>query len=248
MYVLDVAGVAKLLSASRGSEFEAPVAIAIASGLRRGELLGLRWSDIDFKAERLSVRRSLERVNGVLRTKEPKTAKSRRTVALPAFALDVLRGQRAAQNERRLLCGLGRDEDGWVFDRGDGEGAIEPGGFSLRFARLAKRAKVRVRFHDLRHSYATLMLASGVDLKTISLALGHSAIATTGNLYLHSVESLQADAAARFDSMLGRTVSEALAADTGPQRAHAGKQITRKANKIRRFVVAPTGIEPVFPP
>jgi Phage integrase family len=88
-----------------------------------------------------------------------------------------------------------------------------------------------MRFHDLRHSYATFMPASGTDLETTSLALGHSTIATTGNLYLHSVEALQADGTARLDLMLGRTVGEALTAGAGPQRAHTSQQTAKRANR-----------------
>jgi len=245
MQALDADGVARLLSAAQSNDLQAPIALAIASGLRRGELLALHWSDIDLEAGRLSVRRSLETIDGATQTKEPKTERSRRTVALPAFALEILRAHRNAQNERRLRLGLGRSEDGWVFDRGDGE-AIEPGFFSQKFARFAKRAGVRVRFHDLRHSYATLSLASGVDLKTVSSALGHSAISTTGNIYLHAVESLQQDAAARLDLLLGGVVAEAVAVGSVPQPCHARPQTKKKPRVYGADVVALTGIEPVF--
>ena len=102
-------------------------------------------------------------------------------------------------------------EDGWVFLRGDGS-PWEPAAFSLSFARFVRRAKLpHIRFHDLRHSFGTLALASGVDLQTVSRALGHESTAITSRIYLHAVETLQDDAAARIDALLGNAVTSALA-------------------------------------
>lgn len=251
MRALDPNGVAELLNAARGTELEAPIAVAIGTGLRRGELLGLRWGDIDLDQARLAVRRSVETVDGVTRAKPPKTARSARTVSLPSFVVDVLRKARAEQLERRMLLGLGRAEDGAVFTRSDAA-AWEPGAFSLHFARLVKRHRLpHVRFHDLRHSFGTLALASGVDLKTVSSALGHSTIAMTANTYVHAVESLQRDSAARLDTLLGKAVAEAMNGDrpaalltSVPQRCHTKKPPSGKARHDGSFLVAPTGVEP----
>lgn len=131
--------------------------------------------DVDLEAA-LTVRRSVETVNGVTRTKSPKTARSARTLALPPFVVELLRRHRAQQGERRLLLGLGRDNENWIFTRAD-ETAWAPHVFSMTFARLVKASGMsHVRFHDLRHTVGTLALASGVDLKTVSMALGHSSI------------------------------------------------------------------------
>jgi len=217
MRALNAAGVFELLEAARGTEMEAPIAVAIGTGLRRGELLGLRWTDVDLEEARIHVRRSVETIDGVIRTKPPKTARSARTLTVPAFVVDVLRRAWTTQAQRRLNLGFGRSDDGWVFTRAD-ESQWEPGTFSLHFARLVKAHKItHVRFHDLRHTFGTLALASGVDLKTVSAALGHSTIGMTANTYLHAVESLQRDAAARIDTMLGDAVSTALlAVNEGP--------------------------------
>jgi integrase len=259
MRALDTAGVAALLDAAAGTDLQTPIAVAIGTGLRRGELLALRWGDIDLKAAKLAVRRSLETVDGITRTKSPKTRRSARTVSLAPFVVDVLTRAKAAQAQRRLELGAGRDEDGWVFTRADAS-AWEPGAFSLHFARLVKGAKLtHVRFHDLRHTFGTLAITSGVDLETVSRALGHESTAITSRIYLHAVESLQQDAAARIDGLLGRAVgnamdgtgrvvNQAVPGGSGPQRAHTKKPSPGKPRNDGLFLVAPTRIELVSPP
>ena len=252
MHALDPAGVTRLLKAAQGTDLRAVIAVAIGTGLRRGELLALRWSDVNLDARRLTVHRSLETVKGVMRTKPPKTARSARTIALPPFVAEILGDERTRQEDLRQLLGIRRDAAGWVFARADGS-AWEPGAFSLAFARFVKSAKLpHVRFHDLRHSFGTLALASGVDLQTVSRALGHESTAITSRIYLHAIESLNEDAAARIDALLGKAVTSAVAqpripsksAESVPQRCHAAPLPIKNARKIGRFLVAPTGIEP----
>lgn len=240
MRALESTGVAKLLKAAQGGDLQAVIAVAIGTGLRRGELLGLRWSDIDLVARRLTVRRSVETVKGVTRTKPPKTARSARTIALPPFVVEVLRDDYTKQE---LVRGRAPDESAWVFVRGDGS-PWEPGAFSLAFARFVKNAKLpHVRFHDLRHSFGTLALASGVDLQTVSRALGHESVAITSRIYVHAIDTLQADAAARIDALLGPAVAGAMS--LVPQPCHAIPLPKKKARKYGPIMVAPTGIEPV---
>lgn len=252
MRVVDAAGVTRLLRAAQGTDLQAIVAVAIGTGLRRGELLALRWSDVDLDQRRLAVRRSLETVKGVTRTKPPKTARSARTIALPPFVADILLAGQRRQTELRRGLGLTLPEDGWIFVRADGS-SWEPGAFSLAFARFVKRAKLpHIRFHDLRHSFGTLALASGVDLQTVSRALGHESTAITSRTYLHAIEALQQDAAARIDALLGNAVTSALAkpvspaklVESVPQRCHAPSSEAKNARRFERFLVAPTGIEP----
>jgi integrase len=254
MHVVDAAGVTRLLRAAQETDLQAIVAVAIGTGLRRGELLALRWSDVDLDQRRLAVRRSLETVKGVTRTKPPKTARSARTIALPLFVADILREEQRRRAGLRRDLGVRETEAGWVFLRSDGS-AWEPGAFSLAFARFVKRAKLpHIRFHDLRHSFGTLALASGVDLQTVSRALGHESTAITSRIYLHAIEALQEDAAARIDVLLGDAVASAIAEPLGPsklvesvpQRCHATPLPIKNARRIKRFLVAPTGIEPVY--
>ena len=255
MRALDPAGVARLLDAAQGTDLRTVIAVAIGTGLRRGELLALRWSDVNLDARRLTVHRSLETVKGVTRTKPPKTARSARTIALPPFVAEILREEHQRQ-ELREARGIKRNEDGWAFARPDGS-PWEPGAFSLAFARFVKRVKLpHVRFHDLRHSFGTLALASGVDLQTVSRALGHESTAITSRTYLHAIESLNEDAAARIDALLGNTVTSAFAqpgipskaVESVPRPCHVARSTLKNARQMKLFVVAPTGIEPVFPP
>lgn len=145
MRVPDPEGICTLLVAAKGTDLQLPIAVAVGTGLRRGEIFGLKWSDIDFERQKLNVRRSLEDWRGVMRPKEPKTLRSKRPVPLPAFVLEMLRAHRHAQNERRAFLGLGRDKDGWVFDRGDGL-PVDIGAFSLRFANSRRRLRYRCAF------------------------------------------------------------------------------------------------------
>ena len=252
MHALDPAGITRLIEASQGTDLRAVIAVAIGTGLRRGELLALRWSDVNLDAGRLTVHRSLETVKGVTRTKPPKTARSARTIALPPFVAEILREEHHRQ-ELREARGIKPNEGGWVFARPDGS-PWEPGAFSLAFARFVKSAKLpHVRFHDLRHSFGTLALASGVDLQTVSRALGHESTAITSRIYLHAIESLNEDAAARIDALLGNTVTSAVAqpripskpVESVPQPCHATSLPIKNARQMKLFFVAPTGIEPV---
>jgi len=255
MRALTAAGVAELLAVARGSELEIPIIVAVGTGLRRGELLGLKWPDISLDARTLTVRRSIEMNNGVLNTKAPKTRRSARTISLPAFVVSALLAARTAQENARSALGFVEDEEEWAITRNDGS-VWEPGAFSLAFARLVKRHGLRhVRLHDLRHTFGTLALSSGVDLKTVSGALGHATISMTANVYVHAVQSLREDAAARIDGALAEAVTgsttEAIwrpPAQAVPQRCHAKKPPRAKQRNDGFFMVAPTGVEPVSPP
>jgi len=192
----------------------AAVVVAIGSGLRRGELLALRWSDVDLEAGTVRVARAAERIVlhagdpskrlAETRFKEPKTQGSRRSIPLPAFAIERLKRHRREQLDRYKRLGLWRTNDSLVFDHA-GE-PWNPNTFGTEFVRRARRLKLpRVRLHDLRHSYATLMLESGVDLKTVSQALGHSTIRITADTYAHVTPAMQQSAAERLDRIIGRS-------------------------------------------
>jgi integrase len=170
--------------------------------MRRGELLALRWQDVDLDRAALAVRRTVTSAgNGGWGFGEAKTAAGRCSVALPASCVAALRALRARQLERRLLLG-----PAWVdlvFERGDGT-TRSPTGLDRVFRRTVGRAGLpAIRFHDLRHTAATLMLAEGVHPKIVQEGLGHSAIAMALNLYSHVTLDLQREAADRLDAAVG---------------------------------------------
>ncbi|HEX3459099.1 MAG TPA: tyrosine-type recombinase/integrase [Candidatus Baltobacteraceae bacterium] len=202
MKALDPAGTAKLIAACEQSVIGAAIVTLVGTGLRRGELLALRWSDIELKNATLTVQRSIERADVASRFKDPKTRRSRRTISLPRFVADRLRRHRVQQAQWFWNNGLGRISPGTlVFERG-GEPWV-PNTFGTFFMRALSDAGVpHVRLHDLRHSFASMALHAGVDLKTVSNALGHSTISTTADIYAHVTDSLMRDAADRIDGVV----------------------------------------------
>jgi integrase len=193
---------ASLLRAASGTDLYLPVVLALACGLRRGEILALKWEDVDLERDVLLVRRSLEQTNQGLRFKEVKAGRGR-AVALPVVAAEALRRQRVEQAARRLRLGhLWRDL-GLVVCGPDG-GPVVPSSLSARFARLARRAGISpLRFHDLRHTHASQLLRAGVDLKTVSARLGHRTAVMTLDVYGHVLPGAQEEAARVVDEILG---------------------------------------------
>lgn len=203
MRALTPAEVDRLLRGTADTTHGPLFAVAVGSGLRLGELLGLRWSDVDLEARQLTVRRALTRADGGGWTfDEPKTARSRRTVMLPAVAVDGLRRQRARQAEERLAAGAAwQDQDGLVFTDALGR-PLQPSAVSHAFRDAAERLGLPVRLHDLRHTAASLLLAAGVPLKVVSETLGHSSIAITADVYSHVTPDLKREAADAMDRAL----------------------------------------------
>ncbi len=195
---------AEILNATVGTGLEAPVSLALWTGLRQGELLGLRWSDVDLPGRRLSVQVSLHGRHGRWSLEATKTPKSRRTIGLPEPAAEALAAHRQRQLEQRLRLG-----GAWEAPLGDlvftdplGR-PIDGRNLTRRFQTTLRIAGLpRIRFHDLRHAAATLMLASGTDLKVVSEVLGHSAIGTTANVYAGVLDQLKADAADRLTRLV----------------------------------------------
>lgn len=164
--------------------------LAIAAGLRQGELCALRWPDVDLDAGSVAVVAALEQRTGRKPVRaETKTARSRRTIPLDAATVEALQRHRARAAESALAAGRSYDLTGWIFRRTRGEGPLTMSIVWKAWRRLAERAGVRaVRFHDLRHTTATVMLAQGVDVRTVADVLGHSDVATTLRTYVHSTE------------------------------------------------------------
>jgi len=175
---------------------------AVSTGLRQAELLGLRWRDIDLDMLSLSVSQVLYERRGIVQFREPKTAHSRRRVAMtPKLAL-FLKGYRAEREALYQQLGKELTLDDLVFTNVEGR-PIDPCVLSHAFNRMAAQAGLEgVRFHDLRHTFASLMLLRGAKPKVISEALGHSSVAFTMDTYSHIIEGMQSGTMALLDEVL----------------------------------------------
>jgi integrase len=201
--VLTPAQCRTLLEAARGDRLEALYVLTVSLGLRRGEVLGLRWSDIDLDARRLAIGAALQRITGEgLRLVETKTARSRRVVTLPDVCVAALRAHRMRQLQDEQLAGSRWVETGFVFTSGIGT-PLDTDSVGRKLRRLLLDAGLpAVRFHDLRHSAASLLLAQGVAPRVVMDVLGHSQISVTMNTYTHVAPSLVDAAAAAVDRAL----------------------------------------------
>lgn len=189
-----------IIEAVKGHRLEALFTLLLGGGLRVGEALGLRWDDIDLDANRLSVRFALQRIDGKHQLVAPKSASSRRTVSLPQFAVQALRDHQARQDEERPLW-ASPSELPLVFTSTTGRPLDGPG-VHHAFQKLLTAAGLRpLRLHDLRHGYATLLLAKGVHARVVMELLGHSQITLTLDTYSHVIPALQQEAVARLDEL-----------------------------------------------
>jgi integrase len=187
-----------------GERLEALFVMALATGMRQGELLALHWRDVDLARRSLSVRWNLRYRTGVFTFKEPKTKRSRRRIALAPQTVDRLRAHRARQVQERLLAGEVWEDNDLVFASAIGT-PLSPNGMPRSaFMRVMGRAGLpaSVRFHDLRHTCATLALSSNVNPKVVSEMLGHSTVAVTLDIYSHVMPDMQEDAASIIGALL----------------------------------------------
>jgi len=199
---LSVVQARRLLDVAKGHQLEAIVTAALLTGMREGELLALRWSDINFEQQYLQVRRTVRRISGQgIKEGEPKSESSRRKIMLSPFLLDVLKQHRVRQLEAKLKAGPLWEERDLVFCNNRGKFMDNPD-LLKRFGRLLKAADLpHMHFHDLRHSAATFLLAMGVHAKIAQELLGHSNIAITLNIYSHVLPSMQKDAVDRLSGL-----------------------------------------------
>jgi integrase len=195
---LDAEQTKALLKHAEGDRLHALYVLAVTTGLRQGELLGLRWEDIDLGSGRLAVRRTLREDAGKLAFGEPKTRASVRSVDLPATAVRALR-----EHRRRMLA---EGNPGPIVFCDTQGGPLRKSNLIRRsFRPLLERAGLPiVQFHDLRHTAATLLLGPGVHPKIVQERLGHADISTTMNTYSHVLPSMQTEAADRLEELLAK--------------------------------------------
>lgn len=181
-----------LLEAARGEKLETLYALAVTTGMRQREILGFKWEDIDLEAGTLQVRRTLS------------TARSRRSIRIPKLALAALKRHHKAQLEERMkLSGIWQDYD-LVFTTGVGTPISRTDLITHSFKPLLRRARLPdIRFHDLRHTCATLLLSRGVHAKLVQELLGHSTIAVTPDTYSHMLPGMDDGLADTMDEALG---------------------------------------------
>ncbi|MER6612279.1 tyrosine-type recombinase/integrase [Streptomyces xantholiticus] len=192
------------LTAARKDPLYAAFVLAIALGFRRGEVVGLRWENLDLEKREIRVRTQRQRVRGEAYEDDPKGRRRKQTLPLPAICVAPLRWQRLRQAAQRERAGADWQETGYVFTTRTGQ-PIEPRNLYRSFTRVADSAGIRViRLHDARHGCATLLTAAGVAPRVVMEILGHSQIAVTMNVYTHVVQDTQREAVSHMDRMLNR--------------------------------------------
>jgi integrase len=200
---LSAAEMADTLARLRGHDLYPIAFLALATGARRGELLALRWTDIDLDKGMVKIERSLEETSNGLRFKGTKTKNGKRTITLPGNVTETLRQHRKATLEHRLHLGMGKpDADALVFTRADGS-PWPPDDLSRNWRRTVKARNMPVcSFHGLRHSHASSLIANGIDILSVSRRLGHASPTITLATYGHMIEQTDAGAARAIEAAM----------------------------------------------
>lgn len=207
MRALDPSETAALLDALKSTRLFMPVLLAITTGMRRGEITAMRWRAVDLVNAQLAVIASAEQTASGVREKETKSGRAR-TVSLTGLALEELRRHKTRQAEELLRLGIRQTDDMHVVAQIDGQ-PLMPQSLTHEFSRfIASKTLPRVRFHDLRHTHATQLLAGGVHPKIAQERLGHANIGTTLDLYSHVMPGMQTDAASRVDVALRAAIDK----------------------------------------
>ncbi|GAB6158802.1 site-specific integrase [Desulfotomaculum varum] len=200
----DLKNIDRLLNAAIEHRDYEIILCALFTGIRRGEILGLRWHDVDLKKNMIFVRNTLQRLpdKGLFFT-EPKSKKSRRQILMPQFLSNILQNHRKRQLEEKLRLGQLYQDHNLVFPRPDGT-PQDPGQLSHRFKDLVDNIGLsRLRFHDLRHFHATLLLSENINPKKVQERLGHQTISLTLDVYSHLIPSMQNEIAQKLDDIYG---------------------------------------------
>ncbi|WP_139490112.1 site-specific integrase [Brevibacillus dissolubilis] len=197
-------------SKNHGERFYIGYLLAIYTGMRRGEILGLRWKDCNLKQAKASIRQTLYRTRQGLIFQEPKTKSSKRQISLPQTVVDALNKYRIRQNTRKLSLGTAYHDHDLIVCTEDGK-PVEPRNFVRHFDRMIKESgSPKIRFHDLRHTHATILLQIGEHPKVVSERLGHSRISVTLDTYSHVLPDMQKDAAENFEKAMKKMLRKSM--------------------------------------
>jgi integrase len=200
--VYDENQVKALLKVAKENDMYLPILLAVSIGLRLGEVFGLQWKDIDFRDNTIVIQRSLSLINRKLVFHEPKTEKSNRVIVVSDTIINELECQQEKQKESKSIMGQAYNDYDLVNCYDDGL-PINPSNYTHRFAKLLKRNGLpHIRFHDLRHTNATLMLKQNIPAKVASERLGHSTVSITLDLYSHVLREMQEEAAKKIDNVI----------------------------------------------
>lgn len=199
--------VAKFLQVAKESRHYPAFLLELATGLRRGELLAVKWGNIDFNQRTLSIKEQLVRTTEGLTFKSLKTVKSRRTISLPPDIMDMLRMHKKKQAELKLMLGPVYEDNDLLFCAEDGK-PLDPKSFVDHFKRLLKKAGLNIRFHDLRHTFATLSLEAGIPVKTVQEMLGHTTSKMVMDVYGHVTKDMHEAAAATIGGILAECIKK----------------------------------------
>ena len=178
--------------------------LGATTGMRRGEVLGLRWSDLDLRRRRVTIVQTVLNVGYEITMGTPKTARGRRTLALDVETVRTLQEHRQRQDDEKAVAGRAYVDHDLVFARPDGS-PLHPDIYSQTFRRVVRRLGLPyIRLHDLRHTHATMGLAAGIPVKVMSTRLGHATTAFTQDIYMHVVPSLEDSAAEKIADLIFR--------------------------------------------
>ncbi len=209
-----VADIEAFIAASAGTQLGTIILFALGTGLRRGEICGLLWNDVKLESGVYSLQRAAKNVKGKAVIGDLKTPKSRRTDHMPSFVVQALREHRIEQMQRHSALGIRPPDGGFVFADAKGQ-MVDPNELSGAFGNFVRNKGLRhVRFHDLRHAYATNAFAAGVSLKVISESLGHSNIGITSEVYTAVLDPAKIEKSNVLDGYLGSAVVRGLRSGT----------------------------------
>ena len=224
--VWDAKEVAAFLEATGDDELALAYRLVVMTGMRRGELCGLRWADVDTATGYVRVSQAITDVDGQIRVGEPKTKAGLRVVPLDVATCQLLESHRGERLQAATAWGGSYQDNDYVFGRPDGS-VLRPDTLARRFRRAARAAGLpAIRFHDLRHTSASLALAAGVPIRVVSDRLGHSSTAITADLYTHVVGTVArgaAEAIAEVVAEAGRQANVSIGAKMGPQQKLDGE-------------------------